>query len=53
MKCYVWNCNQEAVIFIEFTTEDHKRMPCCQRHADEFPENYPRVKTDNYGRPLK
>ena len=53
MKCYVWNCSQKAVIFIELTTPPYKKMPCCQRHADEFPKEYPRVKLDEHGKSLK
>ena len=48
--CYVWNCTRKAVIFIELTTSPHKRMPCCQEHADEFPPEYPRVDTDEHGK---
>jgi len=53
IKCYVWNCHKKAVIFIELTTEPYDRMPCCQKHADQFPEHYPRVKTNKYGESLK
>jgi len=53
MKCYVWNCSSEAVVFIELTTPPNKRVPCCRKHADEFPEDYPRVKTDEHGNPLE
>jgi hypothetical protein len=47
MKCYVWNCNQKAVVFVELTIPPYSRMPCCQRHADEFPKEYPRVKLED------
>ena len=50
MKCYVWDCSQDAVIFIEMTTQPYKRLPCCQCHADAFPSEYQRLETDNYGK---
>jgi len=43
MKCYVWNCSREAVIYIRLTTPPHNLMPCCQDHANEFPKQYKRV----------
>lgn len=53
MKCYVWDCSEKAVIYIELTTKPYERMPCCQEHADQFPDDYPRVKRNKEGRGLE
>jgi hypothetical protein len=43
MKCYVWDCNQKAIVFIKLTTGSSMELPCCERHASQFPIEYVRV----------
>lgn len=53
MKCYVYNCNNHAVKFIELTTAPYNRLPVCRKHEREFPESYPRVKTNKAGKMIR
>jgi hypothetical protein len=40
MKCYVWNCDREAVQLIQLTTSPHKKLPVCREHEQQFPQEY-------------